>query len=458
MMDERSLRSRVQATIFALSCKPMAIRVNETMRVVEKCGWCSWNRPLRWLAIVLAALPLATTRATVEKGEKATADPLIEKLQQAAGSTINVELKTGESILRAQLLRVNVDRNKGLIVALRIQDAAGGEPRTLRFSAIRSLALDRENVYEAAAGSAKKPVEKQVQKRVEQLAEERRQWVERAKKRGVEPWPELSNEQHRSAVEEHMKMIKRVGQAIPDVDLYETHEFLFCSNIPADQVTQYTTSLDALHDMMCEMFGIKRGEPVWKGKCLVLAFRNKAECALVDQHFLQTPPIPTAYGVCHSYGDGRVIISCYRGDRPEEFAKMLVHETSHGFIHRYRTPARLPSWVNEGMAESIGRVLVPQSKSVAQREQRALQLMQQSHSVGGDFLTRKGNIDAAQYGIASSLTDFLLRSNAGGYTRFIQGMKEGQTWEESLQATFNCTADQLVTSYGVAIGVPDLHR
>ena len=35
----------------------------------------------------------------------------------------------------------------------------------------------------------------------------------------------------------------------------------------------------------------------------------------------------------HLQTNGDVIISCFRGNDPNDFGQMLVHETSHGFIH-----------------------------------------------------------------------------------------------------------------------------
>jgi hypothetical protein len=232
---------------------------------------------------------------------------------------------------------------------------------------------------------------------------------------------------------------------------------MFCSNIPADQIAPYTAALDRMHDMMCDMYGIKKGTPVWKGKCLVMAFLDKSDFVSFEKAFLKNEDVPAqVYGLCHSYDDGKVIISCYRGEQPQEFAKMLVHETSHGFIHRYRTWSSLPTWVNEGMADWIAAALVPQSNSVKRRQQEAILKMSQTRSMGGSFLTTKGHIEGWQYGTASSITDQLIRTDKAAYTRFIQGIKEGMKWQDSLQATFKITPEHLVTQYGQAIGIPDL--
>ena len=50
----------------------------------------------------------------------------------------------------------------------------------------------------------------------------------------------------------------------------------------------------------------------------------------------------------------------------------------------------------------------------------------------------------------------MIRTNRKAYVQFIEGMKEGMTWEESLQASYGSSPEQLVAAYGQAIGVPDL--
>ena len=397
---------------------------------------------------------------TKEKDSPAEVDvnALVETLQKSVGSPVNVELKSGATFVRATLLKVAFDRKRGLIRTLGVQDADTGKSHNIGFASVRSIRLDRETIYTAPDGKPRSGAERRASIQAEQAAEVRSEWVERAKKNGVEPWPELTKEEHAAAIEEHRKLMAEVGQALPGMQLHETHEFLFFSNIPPNQIAPYTAALDALHDMMCHMYGIKRGEPVWKGKCLVMAFLNKAEFLHFEKTYLKNDDPSGAYGLCHSGSDGSVIISCYRGDRPDDFAKMLVHETSHGFIHRYRTSVHPPSWINEGMADWIAARLVPRSRSVPQRELKALQTMRQTGSMGGGFFKPRGNIEGWQYGVASSLTNFLIAQDLAAYTRFIQGIKEGLSWQDSLQQHYQATPEEMIAGYGRAIGVPNLRE
>jgi hypothetical protein len=288
--------------------------------------------------------------------------------------------------------------------------------------------------------------------------EEHRQWLTRLAVNGVEPWPIESAREHAEALARSRKMIAEVLALLPGTKVYETDHFLFTSNIPPDQVAPYVRYLDKMYDWMCELYGVPAGTQVWLGgKAPIFAFQTQEQFAAFEAKFFEVPTQDSQhlYGLCHQNTRGDVIIACFRGEDPNDFGQMLVHETSHGFIHRYKTKARLPSWVNEGMAEIIGADMVPKSTAVKNKETAALAILREHHSLGGDFFTAEP-IHDWQYGVASSLNRFLLQTDRQSYVRFIEGMKEGLKWTVALQQAYNGTPEQLVVQYGQSIGLPDL--
>jgi hypothetical protein len=68
-------------------------------------------------------------------------------------------------------------------------------------------------------------------------------------------------------------------------------------------------------------------------------------------------------------------------------------------------------------------------------------------------LLQDGPVD---YGIATHLTDFLIQKDKAKYAEWVNGIKNGTPWEQSLKDSYGVTADQLITAFGQAIGVPDL--
>lgn len=421
--------------------------------------------------LLLAAGAPPAARTTTGGASSSTA------LIAAVGSSVTVELSSGTKLADVSLVEVDRDEQTGEVRLLKLRDTArgknlnvglGGVAQVLQAGNViytgESADQSTENATAAANSSTprkprltRKEIEAERAAEAARLKEEARAaWLARLADRGIRPWAELTDEQHDQAIAERKELADKIRETFPALVMYETKQFLFLTNIPPQQSGPYIANLDSMYEMMRVMYGLDKGARVWRGKALVVAFLEQREFIAFEQAFMKNNPSQSIYGLCHQYGSGDVLISCYRGDRAEEFAQMLVHETSHGFIHRYKTPIHLPSWVNEGMADYIGAQLVPVSKSVPLAEAMALQRMQQTGSMGGNFINGAGNIEAWQYGLASHLTSFLIRTDPKKYVQFIESLKEGLSAEEALQASYEVNYPQLVALYGRFIGVPNL--
>jgi hypothetical protein len=381
------------------------------------------------------------------------ADAVADALALHVGKTLDVvELGTGRRFVRPTLERV-VERN-GKIESVRIVEEGQSRPTTLNLKGITKIVADRETVYEAEAdggGAAGLRGRVARERREAELAASH----ERMKASGVEPWPALTADEHAAEVERLKAFMDEVRQAFPQLAVAETHEFIVATDIPAAEIAPYVASLDSMHDLLCDLYGIPRGEPVWKGKCLVVAFRDEGDFHAFEARFMRADIPVGVHGLCHQSSDGRVIMACHRGDDADAFAHMLVHETSHGFNHRWLSPERIPNWLNEGLAEWVGTQVVPRSRQVPAKEAQARAFMQQTGSLGPDFLTA-ANIQPIQYGISSQLVRFLVLRDRKKFAQFIRGIKEGMTAEESLEAAFNGSLANLIAAFGGAIGVPQL--
>jgi hypothetical protein len=325
-------------------------------------------------------------------------------------------------------------------------DRAATTARSKRLST-RERAAARRAAREAAAQ--------------EKRNSQRQQWLARLAVRDVEPWPESeSDEVHAAALARSQEMIDEVLTLWPGTERYETEHFLFISNMPPQQVAPHVVYLDRMYVWMCELYGVPRGHKVWLGgKAPIFAFVEQQQFEQFEERYFREARqslagLTNIYGLCHLSTEGDVVIACYRGNNPHDFGQMLVHETSHGFIHRYKTKAQLPNWVDEGMADLIGAEMVPTSTVVKDRELKAVQWLAQNRSLGG-MLTAK-RIEAHHYGMASSLNRFLLQANRAGYVAFIEALKEGMTWDEALRHAYGSSPEELLAHYSRWMGVPGL--
>jgi hypothetical protein len=152
----------------------------------------------------------------------------------------------------------------------------------------------------------------------------------------------------------------------------------------------------------------------------------------------QTPAGGSA-GMCHTFGDGMVHIAFYRQPQELEFAHVLVHESVHGFVHRYRSPARVPSWVNEGLAEWIATQLLLDKRPNRPKEVRYLaqQLLIQYQGLGAFF--DAPHIEAWHYPVSEMMTTMLVERGKGGYVKFVNAIKDGEPWEDALKSKLKGT-------------------
>jgi len=237
--------------------------------------------------------------------------------------------------------------------------------------------------------------------------------------------------------------------------LNETQYFLFYSNISPDQAEGVVADLDRMYVELGKLFGLLKETNIWRGKCVVLAFAEKSEFERCEVEVMGRPPNPTAQGLCHPFEDGKVVVTCYRGSDPNFFRSMLVHETTHGFVHLYRSNAGVPSWINEGLADWVANLVVSESTVVPRRQRDALAKARAMGSMGGMF-NAQGNIDVWQYGLASGLTEFLIQTNLQAYGGLITLVKEGVTWQDALRELYGVTPEELAAEYGRSNGLAGL--
>jgi hypothetical protein len=235
---------------------------------------------------------------------------------------------------------------------------------------------------------------------------------------------------------------------------YETQYFLFYSDLPPAEAQKWVGVLDRMYAQLSQLFGIPRNANIWRGKALVLVFSREEDYLNFQMEMHDKTMAAGTAGMCHAYGNGIVHIAFYRQPNDLDFAHVLVHESVHGFLHRYRSPVSIPSWANEGLAEAIAFDMVPQKGTRMARDAEARADLQRRKNLD-DFFTAE-HIVAWQYPVARTLTEFMIRQNKPGYVEFINGIKDGMTWDEAMKDKYGVTVDQLVNAYGISMTVAGL--
>ena len=145
-------------------------------------------------------------------------------------------------------------------------------------------------------------------------------------------------------------------------------------------------------------------------------------------------------GVCQ-VRDERVFLSFYRAADDHALATAIVHETVHAFMHRYRSPRRLPPWANEGLADYMAAALVPDVHQTDSRRDDALAFIRNGRDVGAlmagtyeDQTWPERNETA--HAVGALLVELMINENSARFVAWVDAIKAGKPWPEALAQEF----------------------
>lgn len=261
-------------------------------------------------------------------------------------------------------------------------------------------------------------------------------------------WNPLTEQEDATFLAHQKDLIEETQSALSHIQfrVVETEFFIVCTDLTPVQVDGYLVSLDAMYEELCEAFGIPPARKIWCGKCPVFAFNREQDFQAFEKLIMKNDAfLNGAQGLCHQSSSGEVLFAGYRGESDTYFGTVLVHETAHGFVHRYLSSARAPSWLNEGMSDWIAHAIM-KTDAVPRKQISSANLIRKT-GTWSDFLTTQ-RIEFDYYGTASTMVEILLRRDKGGQFReFFRGIKEGKAAEESLKESFGLSYKDLEILY-----------
>lgn len=373
-----------------------------------------------------------------------------DQVDALIGKKADVLTSNGKTETDVEITRFYTGRDKSQIKSMEVKAENASRGKRLYAPRLVEMQVDDKTYQFQYLPSLKAAA-------IEDLTRKNAEISQKLRASNEEFWEEISDQEQLEYVDEYKQFLKKVGQHFTgfNMKLYETKYFLFYTDMPANQVAPYLVKLDKMNELLGQSFGFKPGHNIWRGKAVVVAFLAKPAFLEFEQEFYQRAETGNAIGLCHSHGNGKVIVSCYRGNDPNFFGAVLVHETAHGYIHRYKSTVPIPTWINEGIADWIAMMVVPSSKEVRFRQNEAATRLRQTHTFGGQFFNSE-RLDGWQYGSASAIIQLMLKASPEQFKLFFNGIKEGLTWQDSLQRAYGLTVEQLCQAYGQTIGIPRL--
>jgi hypothetical protein len=267
-------------------------------------------------------------------------------------------------------------------------------------------------------------------------------------------WGALTEPEQLASIQQSKAYADEVRQKLaPRLAVYETKYFLFASDLQQAEAQRWAAVLDRMYARLSELFAVPKDTNIWRGKALVLVFAERDTYNKFEQQYFESDASKTG-GRCHASPNGDVKIAFYRAADDQWFSHVLVHESTHGFLHRYRSPIHIPSWINEGLAEYVAYDLVPHAglKQAAKNEARAD--LQVNKNLSDLF---SGNtIENHRYATAFMMTQYLIETNKKSYITLINAIKDGDPAPDAFQKSFQYDLTTFAQKFGEAMNVHDL--
>jgi hypothetical protein len=385
--------------------------------------------------------PPESTEATSTEAATAPAPLLVDLV----GKIVDIQT-TKKYLTNAKIVEIEPGKLENSIKKLKI--TVGGKHRKLAGSKVVEIFTDGQPMdlnYERKQVS----LVHSPSKRAARLAYETRV-NDQLSSTGQHLWEPLTNDEQLEFLRKQEAFINKIRNTMPSVRwrLVETNYFIFLTDLNPSEVDGYIVYLDAMYQQLCKAFGIPPEKNIWCGKCMIVAFREKPTYIHFESAVMNFNKAEGTQGLCHQEFDGSVLFAGYKGTN-NFFGHVLVHETSHGFVHRYLSSARAPSWLNEGMADWLAHQVVKGEH--IPRRQKASAAKMKAQGNWGNILTAE-RISPDHYGVSSVLVQILLSRDRGGqFKKYFDGIKEGRNPERCLKEFFNLSYIDLEILYAKAI-------
>ncbi|MDY7109782.1 MAG: hypothetical protein SYC29_14195, partial [Planctomycetota bacterium] len=270
-----------------------------------------------------------------------------------------------------------------------------------------------------------------------------------AKDRPATPWPALTASEQAEALEKIQGRAREILQhaGLPLVATETDHLLLYCS-MSQERAGHWAERLEETYTLLADRVNLPAGANVFHGKAVVFIIPDRDRFRLVEAEAFNQLVDDATDGICHPVGPD-VFIVCHRVEDDDRLGDVLVRQFVHGFMHRHRTPRRLPAWANEGIAEYYSSVVFRNTTLDRERRGAAVSFIRRGGDVAGVLdMTYEEKMSPQRFRLASAVgalvIEVMIREQPERFAQWVSAVKEGIDWETSLAEDFGVPRAALV--------------
>ena len=263
-----------------------------------------------------------------------------------------------------------------------------------------------------------------------------------------ESWPIATAEERAKAL---IDMKHDAEQALTGVRMrwtwVETDFWVVYADLNNREVRELGRRMDNMYRKVAEMMALPKDVNIFHGKGVCIVSGEERMFRAIEMSLFGSMPPPGCIGICHMMGP-KVMVNAYRDPDDDHFMATLVHEATHGVMHRYGTAAQLPLWAEEGYAEFVAARSFDSSPVDAGRRPQGEQFIRSGNATLPLFQSdgRDGNWPgegAVGYAIGYLTVSLMIDQKGSTFGEWVKDIKTGMPWEQALLKHFHMTPQQM---------------
>ncbi len=251
-------------------------------------------------------------------------------------------------------------------------------------------------------------------------------------------WPE--EEEQTDATNEHKKFLSDAAKTLQDVGTFridETDSTLIFTDLPEPVIAPLRRYVDIMNEQLNQMFGIPKGDSVWRGKAILAVFSSATRFAAFEEKVMNNPNHGGRGGVRE--GAKRFLQTAIVNKVSPDIARGLSWGYSLGFAKRLYSDAKGIPWLNMGIANAVQFAIVPNQKMQNAQRNRVIEQLKRHGSLLG--LLRATKLEQDRWPTCGLLVQFLIATDPIAFGQMFRDTKRGVALEDALQQNYAMTFD-----------------
>jgi len=224
----------------------------------------------------------------------------------------------------------------------------------------------------------------------------------------------------------------------------ETEHYILHSTFNPAVTKKISNGCEDLYRRMSNVFGLKKGDKLWTGKCMIVLFEDRNDFVKYAERIDGYKGAGSAGGYFSpTAGFAEIVIpkTAY-GDSAKSFESTLIHEGGHAFLRFFRSRVNPSVWIHEGVAQYFEQERFKDSYQWSYMKSKAKENADPDFARHNRLKKVYAGSDIQAYAYAWSAITFLIKVSPKKFREFIFAIKDGMSESSAMRKAYGWDMDE----------------